>query len=58
MGLISRIRSVGTGGISSDEPQAIEKLKLKLEKLEKHQELMKAANAAIRMKDRGKGMPS
>ena len=55
MGLISRICSVGTGGISSDEPQAIEKLKLKLEKLEKHQELMKAANAAIRMKDRGKG---
>ena len=52
MGLISRICSVGTGGISSDEPQAIEKLKLKLEKLEKHQELMKAANAAIRMKDR------
>lgn len=55
MGLISRICSVGTGGISSDEPQAIEKLKLKLEKLEKHQELMKAANAAIRMKDLGKG---
>lgn len=55
VGLISRIRSVGTGGISSDEPQAIEKLKLKLEKLEKHQELMKAANAAIRMKDRDKG---
>ena len=53
MGLISRICSVGTGGISSDEPQAIEKLKRKLEKLEKHQELMKAANAAIRMKDRG-----
>ena len=28
MGLISRICSVGTGGISSDEPQAIEKLML------------------------------
>lgn len=55
MGILDRIRSVGTGGISSDDPQAIAKLKLKLEKLEKHQELMKAANAAIRMKDQAKG---
>ena len=54
-GLISKIRSVGTGGISSDDPQAIAKLKLKLDRLEQHQALMKAANAAIRMKDTEKG---
>lgn len=44
-GLLDKIRSVGTGGISSDDPQAVEK----------HQEMMKAANAAIRMKDPAKG---
>lgn len=54
-GLISKIKSVGTGGISSDDPQALEKLKAKLDGLVKHQELMKAANAAIRMKDTEKG---
>lgn len=50
-GLLDKIRSVGTGGISSDDPQAVEKLEAKLATLEKHQETMKAANAAIRMKD-------
>ena len=54
-GILGKIRSVGTGGISSDDPQALEKLKAKLERLVKHQELMKAANAAIRMKDVAKG---
>lgn len=54
-GLLDRIRSVGTGGISSDDPQAVEKLEAKLAALEKHQEMMKAANAAIRMKDPAKG---
>lgn len=54
-GLLDKIKSVGTGGISSDDPQALAKLEAKLEKLEKHQELMKAANAAIRMKDKEKG---
>ncbi len=54
-GLLDKIRSVGTGGISSDDPQAVEKLEAKLASLEKHQELMKAANAAIRMKDPAKG---
>lgn len=54
-GLLDKIRSVGTGGISSDDPQAVEKLEAKLAKLEKQQELMKAANAAIRMKDPAKG---
>ena len=49
-GLLDKIRSVGTGGISSDDPQAVEKLEAKLAALEKHQELMKAANSATRMK--------
>ena len=53
--LLDKIRSVGTGGISSDDPQAVEKLEAKLATLEKHQEMMKAANAAIRMKDPAKG---
>lgn len=54
-GLLDKIRGVGTAGISSDDPQALAKLEAKLAKLEKHQELMKAANAAIRMKDKEKG---
>lgn len=55
MGLLEKIRSVGTGGISSDDPNALEKLKAKVESLKKHQELMKAANSAIRLKDTEKG---
>lgn len=54
-GILDKIKSVGTGGISADDPMAIEKLRKKLERLEKHQEVMKAANAAIRMKDTVKG---
>lgn len=54
-GLLDKIRSVGTGGISSDDPQAVEKLEAKLAALEKNQEMMKAANAAICMKDPAKG---
>lgn len=54
-GLLDKIRGVGTGGISSDDPQAVEKLEAKLAALEKHQEMMKAANAAIRMKGPAKG---
>lgn len=40
--------SVGTGGISSDDPDAIEKLRAELAKVEQTQERMKAANKAIR----------
>lgn len=54
-GLISRIKSIGTGGISSDDPLALDKLKLKLRKLEAHQEEMKEANATIRLKDTERG---
>lgn len=39
---------VGTGGISSDDPEAVQKLAEKLAALERKQELMKATNAAIR----------
>ena len=41
--------------ISSDDPEALTRLREKLAKLEKLQEQMKAANAAIRMKDTAKG---
>lgn len=54
-GLLHKIKSVGTGGISGDDPNALAKLRAKLDSLVKHQERMKAANAAIRMKDQAKG---
>jgi hypothetical protein len=44
--------SVGTGGISSDDPAAVEKLKGELAKLERLQETMKEANALVRKNDR------
>lgn len=53
--ILRKIKGVGTGGISSDDPNALEKLREKLSRLEKHQATMKAANAAIRMKDTAKG---
>lgn len=43
--------SVGTGGISSDDPDAIEKLQEKLAGLEQSQEMMKAANKLIKKND-------
>lgn len=46
--LASRAASIGTGGISSDDPVAVAKLKAELAPLVKQQEQMKAANAAIR----------
>ncbi len=42
--LLDKIRSAGTGGISADDPQAVEKLKKKLENLEESQETMKFVN--------------
>lgn len=47
--------SVGKGGISSDDPDAIKKLKKEVEQLKEKQEHMKSANRAIRMKDTAKG---
>ena len=40
--------AVGTGGISSDDPDALVKLKEKLESMKRSHALMKADNAAIR----------
>lgn len=42
--------SVGTGGISSDDPEAIDKLQEKLAGMEADQERMKAANKIVRAK--------
>ena len=50
-----KAESVGRGGISSDDPDAIKKLTEKLDGLKACQEKMKAANRAIRMKDTEKG---
>ena len=47
-GLLDKIRSAGMGGISADDPQAVQKLESKLAKLEKAQETMKAVNAYYR----------
>lgn len=44
----SKAASVGTGGISSDDPEAIQKLREELAHVEASQERMKAANKAIR----------
>lgn len=45
---LDKICSVGRGGISSDDPNAIDKLQKKLKKLESEQELMKGVNAYYR----------
>ena len=47
-GLLDKIRSTGMGGISADDPQAVQKLENKLADLEKSQETMKAVNAYYR----------
>ncbi|ARR51936.1 DUF3560 domain-containing protein [Photobacterium damselae] len=46
--LEQRAQAVGTAGIASDDPEAIQKLKNKLESLEKAQEMMKAANKIVK----------
>ena len=50
--LRGKAASVGTGGISSDDPDAIVKLKEKLAELEQSQSNMKAANCIGRCKIR------
>lgn len=50
-----KAETIGTGGISSDDPDAISKLAEKLEKLKEKQALMKAVNGALRLKDTAKG---
>lgn len=48
--LESRAANVGTGGISSNDPEAVQKLQDKLNSLEKSQDTMKAVNKIIRGK--------
>ena len=50
-----KAESVGKGGISGLDPEAITKLEKQLEQLTAHQERMKAANKAVRMKNQEKG---
>lgn len=47
-GLLDKIRSTGMGGISADDPNAVQKLEAKLAGLEQSQETMKAVNAYYR----------
>lgn len=44
-GLLDKIQSTGRGGISSDDPEVVQKLEAKVMKLEAWQETMKATNA-------------
>lgn len=53
--LAARADAVGGGGISSDDPEALAKLRARLVELETRQEHMKAANRVIR---RNKGDPA
>ena len=46
--LESRAESVGSAGIASDDPEAIQKLKVKLESLVNSQDMMKSINKVIR----------
>lgn len=56
-GLLYKIRSTGMGGISADDPKAVEKLESKLHKLEAAQETMKAVNAYFRKNKTLDGCP-
>ena len=57
-GLLDKIRSTGMGGISSDNPDAIDKLEAKLQSLQESQQAMKAANAYYRKNKTLDGCPS
>lgn len=57
-GLLDKILSTGTGGISSDDPMAIEKLQVKLAELEQLQATMKAVNAYYRKNKTLDGCPN
>lgn len=50
--LRERAASVGKGGVSSDDPEAVQKLTEKLQKLEKQQAHYKAINKALRKADK------
>lgn len=56
-GLLDKIRSTGMGGISADDPNAIQKLEAKVKGLEECQETMKAVNAYYRKHKTLNGCP-
>lgn len=56
-GLLDKITSTGMGGISADDPNAIQRLESKLDNLQKLQEKMKAANAYYRKNKTLDGCP-
>ena len=56
-GLLDKIRSTGMGGISADDPNAIQKLQSKLEGLQQSQETMKSVNAYYRKNKTLDGCP-
>ena len=56
--ILSKIHSVGTGGITSDDPNALSKLKGRVEELEHLQERMKAVNAYYRKHKTIDGCPT
>ena len=56
-GLLDKIRSTGMGGISADDPNAIQKLEAKAASLEQSQETMKAVNAYYRKNKTIDGCP-
>ena len=56
-GILDKIRATGTGGISGSDPDAVGKLKAKLESLEDCQETMKLVNSYYRAKETLDGCP-
>lgn len=56
-GLLDKIRRTGMGGISSDDPNAIDKLEAQLQDLEEDQKRMKAVNAYYRKNKTLDGCP-
>lgn len=56
-GLLDKIRSIGMGGISADDPQAIAKLESKLAELEASHQKIKTVNAYFRKHKSVEGCP-
>lgn len=56
-GLLDKIRGVGKGGVSADDPEAVRKLKEKLTRLKQEQESMKAVNAYYKKNKTLEGCP-
>lgn len=55
--LLDKIKSTGKGGISADDPQAVQKLECKLAELERSHEIMKMSNAYYRKNKTLDGCP-